>query len=64
MTVGAFGRASESGLGCPDWPACHGRLLASGDHAMIEEFHRWFGLDGKSSDSARWGSPDVAEITR
>jgi len=42
MTLGGFVRASESGLGCPDWPACHGRLLASGDHAMIEEFHRWF----------------------
>ncbi len=41
MTVGAFVRASESGLGCPDWPECHGRLLASGHHAMIEEFHRW-----------------------
>jgi heme a synthase len=41
MTVGAFVRASESGLGCPDWPECHGRLVASGHHAMIEEFHRW-----------------------
>jgi len=41
MTVGAFVRASESGLGCPDWPECHGRLVASGHHAMIEELHRW-----------------------
>ena len=41
MSVGAFVRASESGLGCPDWPSCHGRLLAGGHHAMIEEVHRW-----------------------
>jgi heme a synthase len=41
MTVGAFVRASQSGLGCPDWPSCHGRLLAGGHHAMIEEVHRW-----------------------
>ena len=41
MTLGAFVRASESGLGCPDWPACHGKLLANGHHAMIEEAHRF-----------------------
>jgi cytochrome c oxidase assembly protein subunit 15 len=41
MTLGAFVRASESGLGCPDWPACHGQLVAGGHHALIEEAHRW-----------------------
>jgi heme A synthase len=41
MTLGAFVRASESGLGCPDWPACHGQLVAAGHHAVIEEAHRW-----------------------
>lgn len=41
MTLGAFVRASESGLGCPDWPACHGKLVAAGGHALTEEAHRW-----------------------
>jgi heme A synthase len=41
MTIGALVRATESGLGCPDWPACHGRLVAGGHHALVEEFHRW-----------------------
>jgi len=41
MTVGAFVRASESGLGCPDWPACHGQFVAGGHHALVEELHRW-----------------------
>jgi heme A synthase len=41
MTIGALVRATESGLGCPDWPACHGKLVAGGHHALVEEFHRW-----------------------
>ena len=41
MTIGALVRGSESGLGCPDWPACHGQLVAGGHHALVEEFHRW-----------------------
>lgn len=41
MTLGAVVRTSESGLGCPDWPACHGKLVAGGHHALVEEAHRW-----------------------
>ena len=43
MTMGALVRATESGLGCPDWPTCHGSLVAGGHHAVIEEIHRWIG---------------------
>jgi len=41
MTLGAFVRASGSGLACPDWPSCHGQLVAGGSHPLIEEVHRW-----------------------
>jgi cytochrome c oxidase assembly protein subunit 15 len=31
VTLGAFVRASDAGLGCPDWPGCYGHLVGLPD---------------------------------
>ncbi len=40
--VGVYVRATGSGLGCPDWPTCHGGIVPPHDQeALIESTHRF-----------------------
>ncbi len=42
IAVGVYVRTTGSGLGCPDWPTCHGGFVPPGDrHAIIEFSHRF-----------------------
>ena len=44
IALGGLVRVSGSGLGCPDWPLCHGRPYPPPDlHAIIEYSHRAVG---------------------
>ena len=41
IAVGALVRTTGSGLGCPDWPLCHGQLIPPAERtAIIEYSHR------------------------
>ena len=41
VTLGGVVRVTDSGLGCPDWPLCHGKIIPPLEfHALIEYSHR------------------------
>ncbi len=41
IVLGSVVRATGSGLGCPDWPTCYGRLFPPLEfHALLEYSHR------------------------
>ena len=37
ITLGAYVRLSDAGLGCPDWPGCYGKLIAPSEQSQIHQ---------------------------
>ena len=48
---GGIVRVTGSGLGCPDWPLCHGQFLPGMDpQTRIEWFHRFIAIADHPQD--------------
>ena len=44
IVIGGIVRVTGSGLGCPDWPTCHGQIIPPLEQtALIEYTHRFVG---------------------
>jgi len=42
VVLGSTVRVTESGMGCPGWPLCNGRIgPVGGFHALVEQSHRY-----------------------
>ena len=40
VTLGAYVRLTDAGLGCPDWPGCYGKLSPAHAEAQISDVNR------------------------
>lgn len=56
LLLGAAMRASDAGLGCPEWPGCYGRIISDAlpvvhgleDVADVEKYARWKSMAHRS----------------
>ncbi len=42
ITLGAYVRLSDAGLGCPDWPGCYGKIIVPVESAEVTDANQAF----------------------